>query len=75
MSNTNVFIILLFHLYRYDLHFFVTDLVRNQHNVPANVTVFVRNLNVEVLNDAVPITIFKSTPEEFAENWLPDVSL
>ncbi|XP_042879004.1 neural-cadherin-like, partial [Penaeus japonicus] len=56
---------------RYDLQFAVSDHVRGQLGVIANVTVHVRMLGPAVLAHATPVTLAPTSPPALTKGWTP----
>ena len=54
---------------KYKLHFRVSDLSLNQNDVPANVTVTVRELSHEAVTNSGSIRISGITDEDFIRVW------
>ena len=68
---TPIYLYIILYVYRYDLHFAVSDQLWGQRDVPANVSVEVRLLSVEALSHATRITLTPTTPEHLARGWNP----
>lgn len=62
-------------IFRYILKFRVNDKKHSQSNIPANVSVTVKNIPYEAVINSGSIRISGLTDEEFVKIWHYDVSM
>ena len=58
---------------RYELSLSVSDSVWQQTDIPANVTVLVKELDPAALSHAVPLTLYPASARQLTRHWTPKV--